>query len=358
MKLIATSVTALVLLAACKDKKPDPPATGPSPGPARPVVRPSQQPLPQLPALALPDDPKRTEKVALGKALFFDKRLSGHGDRACYSCHLNEDGLGGKDPVAIGSGDKPLTRHAPVLWNVAYFQNAFYWDGRAATLEDQAKAAWAGGNMAAGADKLDGMAVTLAAMPGYKKLFEAAYGTSAVKSEHVIGALAEYMRTMVCNDTAYDRFAAGDKSALTEQQQRGLDLFLGKGTCLVCHAPPHFSTAMGVEGGVYFNTGIGTQAAEDKIDVGRMAVTKLESDWGAFKPPTLRNVTKSPPYFHDGSVAKLDEAVRLMASGGIPNKNKNTAMVDRKLSDEEIADLVAFLGALDCPGALDEPALP
>ncbi len=343
----------------CKKQEGGSVATG-SAGGGTPMVRPSQQPQPQLPPLQLADDPKRAEKVALGHVLFFDKRLSGNNDRACYSCHMNEDGGGGHDPIAIGSGDKVQTRHAPVIWNVAYYEpashkGALYWDGRAPTLEANAKAAWGGGNMGAGKDNLDNKAEELAKMPEYTKLFEAAFPGAEIKADQVASALSEYERTLICKDTAYDRYAAGDKTALSEPQQRGLDAFLGKGQCLICHAPPYFSTAMGVDNGVYFNVGIGTAGPEDKVDVGRMKVTNAATDWAAFKPPSLRNVTKSPPYFHDGSVATLDDAVKLMASGGIANKNKNPALVDRQLTDAERADLIAFLGALDCPGKLETP---
>lgn len=364
-------ILATVTLGGCKKQEP-PPAQGTGQGSATAEAppsppRPSQQPLQPLPTLELPDDPKRAEKIALGHALFFDKRLSGHNDRACYSCHQNEQGNGGKDPIAIGSGDKVLTRHSPVIWNVGYWNNAFYWDGRAKTLEANANGAWALGNMgaAAGADTpekitaaLDKKAAELANIPGYKALFDAAFPGAPVKAEHVTGALAEYMRTLVCKDTAYDRYAAGDKAALTDQQQRGFDVFQGKGRCGTCHAPPFFSTAMGLEGGAYFNVGIGTQGPEDKVDVGRMAVSKKDEDWAAFKPPSLRNVTRSAPYFHDGSVATLEDAVKLMASGGIANKNKSPLLEDAKLTAEELADVVAFLGALECPGKLDEPKLP
>jgi cytochrome c peroxidase len=359
MKLI-TAALAVAAIAGCKKKQETPTedkGSGSAPPPAA-VVRASQNPLPQLPALELPDDPKRAQKVALGHVLFFDKRLSGANDRACYSCHMNEDGNGGHDPLAIGSGDKVLTRHSPVIWNVGYFKNAFYWDGRAATLEDNVKGAWGGPNMNAGKDNLDKKAAELAKNKDYKKLFEAAFDKTEIKGDQVAQAIAEYMRTLICKDTAYDKYAAGDKAALSEQQQKGLDVFAGKGQCIVCHAPPYFSTAMGVDGGIYFNVGIGTQVAEDKVDVGRMKVSNDAKDWAAFKPPSLRNVTKSPPYFHDGSVAKLDEAVKLMASGGIKNKNLNPVLADRGLTTEEMADLIAFLGALDCPGKLEEPKVP
>jgi cytochrome c peroxidase len=326
--------------------------------PDTPKVRPSQQPLPQLPLLELADDAKRAEKIELGHVLFFDQRLSGANDRACYSCHKNEDGNGGHDPVAIGSGDKALTRHAPVMWNIAYFKSSFYWDGRAKTLEDNAKGAWGGPNMNAGKDNLDKKAAELAAIPGYKKLFDAAFPGTEIKGDQVANALSEYERTLICKDTAYDKYAAGDKAALNDQQQRGLDVFLGKGQCVTCHAPPFFSTAMGVEGGIFYNVGIGTDQPEDKVDVGRMKVSNRPEDWASFKAPSLRNVTKSPPYFHNGSVATLEAAVKLMSSGGIPNKNKNPALADRALTDAERADLIAFLGGLDCPGKLEEPKLP
>lgn len=370
------SRTLVIVLAAaafgCKSADKKPAAGSGSATPVEPPKRMSQSPQPQLPP-PQPDraeDPNRDAKVALGHQLFFDKRLSGANDRSCYSCHMNEDGNGGHDPIAIGSGDKKLTRHSPVIWNVAYWpEGTFYWDGRTKTLEANVNGAWGGGNMggAPGADTpekttaaLDKRAADLVKVAGYKALFDAAFPNTAIKAEQVNSAIAEYMRTLICNDTAYDKYAAGDKSALSDQQQRGLDLFLGKATCTVCHAPPTFSTAMVVvpsgPAGVYFNVGIGTKdVPEDKVDVGRMKVSNKPEDWAAFKPPSLRNVRKSPPYFHDGSVAKLEDAVKLMASGGIPNKNKSPLIADKQLSDAELADLVAFLGALDCGGKLEEP---
>lgn len=363
MKLPFALGIAAALVGCKKNKTETPPqpepgsgsATAPAPPPAQ---RPSQLPLAQMPNLELPPDPKRAEKIELGHVLFFDKRLSGNNDRACYSCHMNEDGNGGHDPVAIGSGNKPQPRHAPVLWNTAYYQEAWYWDGRAPSLEANAKAAWGGGNMAGGDDaKLDKKAAELAKIPGYKKLFEAAFPGTPIKADQVTQAIAEYERTMICKDTRYDKFAGGDKTALNDQEQRGLDVFLGKGQCLICHAPPFFSSAMGVPKGFFQNIGIGTDGVpEDKVDIGRMKVTNNPADWAAFKPPSLRNVTKSPPYFHNGSVAKLEDAVKLMSTGGIANKNKTTLLADRGLTDAERADLIAFLGALECPEKLEPPA--
>lgn len=341
-------LAAAAAVVACKAKE-SPSGQGSAPPPTRqPIARPSQQALMPMPALELPPDAKRDAKIALGRRLFFDKRLSGHGDRACDSCHQNEDGTGGHDPLATGSA-----RHAPTLWNVGYYKAAFNWDGEAKTLGAAAVAAWASPMMGLGVDNVDKKAAELAALPDYKPQLADAFGTGKITVDQIAEALAEYERTLICKDTAYDRFAAGDKSALTEQQQRGLDVFLGKGQCVICHAPPYFSTAMNSQGGVYFNAGIGTGVPEDKVDIGRMKVTDKPQDWATFKPPSLRNITKSPPYFHDGSVARLEDAVKLMAGGGIPNKNLNPVLVDRKLSDAERVDLIAFLGGLDCPGKLE-----
>lgn len=355
MKPTTFAFVMVALLGCSKDK--DKGATEDK-GSATPVQaqRPSQMKQTPLPPLQLPDDPQRTAKVELGHHLFFDKRLSGAGDLACYSCHQNEDGNGGHDPIAVGSGGKKQTRHAPVIWNVGYYKAGLYWDGRAPTLEANAKGAWGGGNMGAGPDNLDKMAAQLAALPEYKPLFEAAYPKTEIKQDQVENALSEYERTLICKDTAFDKYANGDKTALSEQQQKGLDVFAGKGMCNVCHTPPFFTQAMGTDQVVFYNVGIGTEVPAEQVDVGRMKVTNQPTDWAAFKPPSLRNVGKSAPYFHDGSAAKLEDAVKVMSTGGIPNKNKTPLQEDRKLTPQETDDLISFLHALDCPGKLDPPA--
>jgi cytochrome c peroxidase len=350
---VTRSIIAVAIALVACGKSSDKQHPGHESGSAKPTtMRP-----PSMPPLVLTSDAKRKEKIELGHVLFFDKRLSANNDRSCYSCHQNEDGNGGHDPIAIGSGDKKQTRHAPVIWNVAYYDNALYWDGRAKDLEANAKGAWAKGNMGVGDDKLDAKAAELGAIPGYKKLFDAAFPGEPITPDHVVNAIAEYERTLLCNDTAYDNWAAGDATAVTEQQQRGFNVFMGKAVCVTCHAPPMFSTAMMTPGGMYFNVGIGTKGISmDLVDIGREKITNKEADWAAFKPPSLRNVTRSAPYMHDGSIAKLEDAVKLMSSGGIDNKNKSAAMVDHRLTDDERADIVAFLGALACPGKLEPPA--
>ncbi|HET9956333.1 MAG TPA: cytochrome c peroxidase [Polyangiaceae bacterium] len=315
--------------------------------------------LPTLPPVPIPADNPMTEaKVKLGHQLFFDKRLSVDGSRACYSCHLNEDGTGGHDPTAIGPKNKALPRHSPVLWNVAYLPK-LYWDGRSDSLEAQGTAAWAGGNMGVGKENLEAKAKEIGKIAGYKKQFKEVFGSPDPTPANIVAALSAYERTIICDNTAYDKYAKGDKSALNDSQKRGLELFMGKAACATCHTPPHFSIAALGKDGAFFNTGMGTQdKKEEEIDKGRMAVTQKDSDFAAFKPPMLRNVTKTAPYFHNGSQPVLKEAVRFMASGGYKNKNLTPLLADRKLSDAELDSIVSFLGALECPGKLEEPKLP
>lgn len=365
---IALLAGALALTAACKKKpeeaaKPEEPATLEQPAkpeePAQevPEVKLEVPPAP-FPAMRIPKDNPQTEaKIALGHQLFFDKRLSVDGSRSCYSCHQNENGNGGETPLAVGAKEKQLTRHSPSIWNVGYL-DALYWDGRAPSLEAQAKGAWGGGNMGVGKEKLGEKTAELAKIEGYKSQFDAVFPGEGLTPDTVAKALAAYERTLVCDRTAYDRFAAGDPSALTAEQKKGYLLFAGKAQCVLCHAPPLFSNAMGVAGGVFHNVGIGTDKTESEVDVGRAAVTKDDSDWAAFKVPSLRNVSKSAPYFHDGSAATLEQAVALMASGGIDNKNKSPLLENRSLSKEEISAITAFLAALDCEQTLAEPELP
>lgn len=354
---LAASLLIVFAVAACKSKPAEEKAAPPAEAPVKKVEMP---PAPAaFPELNIPEgNPQSPEKVALGHQLFFDARLSIDGTRSCYSCHQNEHGNGGETPLAVGAMEKQLTRHSPVIWNTAYF-DAFYWDGRAGSLEAQAKGAWGGGNMGVGADKLAAKAAELAKIKGYKEQFKKVFPAEGMTPDTIAMAISAYERTLICDDTAYDRYAKGEENALTDEQKQGWALFMGKGQCVVCHAPPLFSSAMGVPGGLYYNVGIGTAGkAEDHIDVGRNAVSQQDADWAAFKVPSLRNVSKSAPYFHDGSVGTLSEAVKLMATGGIANKNKTPLLADRGLSREELGSLVAFLGALDCGGTLDQPDLP
>jgi len=281
-------------------------------------------------------NPMTQAKVELGRRLYFDVRLSGDGKLSCYSCHVCESGLTDGRPTAIGAFGKSIGRAAPTMWNVGY-HDSLYWDGRSASLEAQALAAWKGGNMGA---KPDSIVAALQGDPNYAAAFQAVFG-AAMTPANVTQALAAYMRTILCTDTAYDRYERGDKKALNAAQLRGWELFRGKAACATCHVGTLFTDLR------YHNAGIGMQAANP--DPGRFKVTQRSSDMGAFKTPTLRDIGRSAPYFHDGSVATLEEAVRLMASGGIANPHKDPQLVDSKLNAAELKDLVAFLRALDCP---------
>jgi cytochrome c peroxidase len=320
----------------------------------------SLPPLPEPPSsfgpLRVPaNNPTTPAKVRLGQELFFDPALSVDGTRSCYSCHQNEDGTGGHEPTAIGAKNAPLPRHSPVLWNVGYLPK-LYWDGRSDSLEAQAKAAWAGGNMGVGEANLSAKADEIANMPKYQPLFAAAFPGIGATPTSIVQALSAYERTLFCADTKVDRHLAGDSSALNDQQKAGLELFIGKAGCHACHTPPFFSDAYLAEDGSYHNIGVGFAGkAANAVDVGRQKVTNLADDFAAFKTPSLRNVSRTAPYLHDGSLAKLRDVVRFMAGGGYKNPKLDPKMVDKKLSDGEIDALVAFLGALECGGKLEAP---
>jgi cytochrome c peroxidase len=304
------------------------------------------------------NNPTTAAKVRLGNQLFFDQQLSVDGTRSCYSCHQNEDGTGGHEPMAVGAQGKQLTRNAPVMWNVAYLPR-LYWDGRADSLEAQVLGAWAGGNLGIGKEGLEAKAEALGDKPEYRAQFDAAFPGIGATPDTVAQAISAYERTLFCGDTAFDRFVEGDQTALNAEQKAGMDIFTNKAECHSCHTPPHFPDALGNEDGAYHNVGVGIEGkSEAEVDVGRQKVTGNASDWAAFKTPTLRNVTKTAPYLHDGSIAKLDEVVRFMAGGGHPNKALDEKMIkmrERKLSEQDVTKLVSFLGALECSGSLTPP---
>ncbi|WP_434422643.1 cytochrome-c peroxidase [Nannocystis pusilla] len=292
---------------------------------------------PEVPA----DNPMSAAKVELGHKLFMDKRLSVDGTRSCYSCHQNELGNADGRAKALGPGDKELARNTPTIWNVAY-HTALYWDGRSPTLEKQAIGAWKGGNMGVGEDKLAAKAAEIGALPEYKAEFARVFALKdgdPVLPEHVAKALSAYERTLLCGGTAWD------KNSMNEAQQRGWELFRGKAACTTCHAGDNFSDDL------YHKMGIGLSDAGEGTDKGRLDASKDPADTYKFRTPTLRNVTRTAPYFHDGSVADLRTAVKMMA-GGPKREGLDPNYADRGLTDAEVDDLVAFLGALECPGSL------
>ena len=355
---------AIAILACSRNDPPQPSAQHASPAAsASPAVaaRPlSLPPLPEPPPLFGPlrtpaNNPTTAAKVLLGQHLFFDPALSVDGSRSCYSCHQNEDGTGGHEATAIGAKNAQLPRHAPVLWNVAYLP-ALYWDGRANSLETQARGAWSGGNMGVGEQGLASKSDAIGAAPAYSALFAAAFPGVGATPTSIVQAIASYERTLFCADTKFDRHFAGDASALDADEKAGLELFIGKASCHSCHTPPLFSDAYLAEDGSYHNLGVGLAGkAPGEVDVGRQKVSQIAEDFAAFKTPSLRNVTRSAPYLHDGSLAKLEDVVRFMASGGYKNPAIDPKMVDKKLTDDDVKKLVAFLGTLECTGKLEPP---
>lgn len=291
-------------------------------------------------------NPLTVAKAKLGWHLFFDPRLSGDGKKACYSCHLNDRGL--SDGVALNQGafDKPLTRNTPTLWNVGFLRE-WYWDGRAKTLEAQALAAWKGANM--GASEPEKVVAALNEIAPYRTLFTAAFGEPATV-DNVAQALASYMRTIISQTTPYDAWKAGDEKAVSDAVKRG-EIAFQKAKCDNCHSGKLLTDQL------FHNVGIGMD--QESFDVGRFKVSNEEKDKGAFKTPTLRDVAESAPYFHDGSVATLEEAVQFMVGGGRENPYLDRANLQKAdLSEAEIADLIEFLKSLTETTELEPPALP
>lgn len=302
-----------------------------------------------------PDNPMTRAKVELGHKLYYDQRLSGDESRSCYSCHLKEHGLTDGRPKAVGAYEVNLPRKSPTMWNIGYHQE-FYWDGRAKSLEAQVKAAWTGGNM--GVSGKDGRPSTadicakLDKLEGYRREFQAVFG-GACTEENVVKALAAFVRTIVANheNSAWIRFREGDEWALSEQARRGYKVFAEKAKCTNCHDGLLLTDLQ------YHNIGIGMKAKEP--DLGRFNVTKVDKDRGAFKTPTLIDISKRAPYFHDGSVATLEEAVDLMLGGGLKNQWLDTVNLQpAKLTKEERDDLLVFLKELDAEYKIPTPQLP
>jgi len=294
----------------------------------------------------IPDDnPMTPEKVALGGQLFFDQRLSGDGTRSCYSCHVCEQGLTDGLPTSVGAFGKKLPRSSPSLWNIGY-HTEFYWDGRSPSLEAQALAAWKGANMGANPDSI---AQVLNQIAGYREQFQQVFGTEAT-ADAIVKAISAYERTILCGNTAFDRWQQGDENAVSARAKQGWEVFRGKAACGTCHAGILFTDLQ------YHNVGIGMD--KETPDIGRNKVSNEDKHLGAFKTPSLRDVTRSAPYFHDGSVATLEEAVKLIAGGGRENPHRDPLLKPANLTDDEMGALLDLLATLECPCDLKAPPLP
>ena len=320
--------------------------------PAGPAAQPGAE-LPKiplgLPPLKIPEDnPMSAEKVELGKMLYFDPRLSKDGTVSCATCHDPKKAWAEDRPTSVGIGSQRGDRNAPTVINAAYAESQF-WDGRAATLEEQALGPIE--NPIEMGHKLEAMIADLSKIDGYREQFKKVFGTEITK-EGVAKAIAAFERTVLSGNSPYDRYMAGQKDALTEAQKRGLELF--EDNCRVCHTPPLFSNWG------FYNAGVGSDKPEP--DKGRMEVTGKPADMGKFRVPHLREVANTAPYFHDGSAATLEDAVALMAGGGKDNPNlapMMKAVREAKLTEQDRKDLVEFLKALSGEYPIvDPPKLP
>ncbi|MFC7049479.1 cytochrome-c peroxidase [Emcibacter nanhaiensis] len=326
--------------------------------------------LPVTPSLP-PDTPLQPDLVKLGKRLFNEKGLSLNGDVACSSCHILGNGGDDDSMVSTGIFDLRGTRNAPTVWNAAFLSRLF-WDGRATSLEDQAKGPFIN-PVEMGMPTVTAVEEAVRSLPGYAADFEQAFGSPhAITIENITSAIASYERTLIVPDTAYDRFVRGEAGALTPQQMRGMALFAGIG-CRNCHRDPTFSAAGKIKAaGVWkpfpaFSNNSYVQEYNLMDDRGR-ADSQLASGPGLWRVPSLRNVANTAPYFHNGSVDKLEKAITIMAITQLgkkvvagntsempvitwePDARKLSPYRPRVLTRDDIKALAAFLGSLSDAG--------
>jgi cytochrome c peroxidase len=292
------------------------------------------------------------EKVRLGRWLFFDPRLSADGTVSCATCHRPEHAFSEPTAVSTGIRGQRGTRKAPPIVNAATaVYPAFFWDGRARSLADQAKGPIANpvemGNTHAGAAR------AVAAAAGYRAAFREAFGDERVDIDRIAAALAAYEATRLSGGSAYDRYEAGDDSALSPLAKEGRDLFFGAGRCSACHLGPNLTDARFHNIGIGYAWQPGLAHRDAFADPGRAAVSSEERDTGAFKTPGLRDVSRHAPYMHDGSIATLEEVVFYYVTGGNSNPWLAPELREMRLQGWHVRPLVAFLEALDGEGFAD-----
>ncbi|HEY8209433.1 MAG TPA: cytochrome c peroxidase [Myxococcaceae bacterium] len=280
------------------------------------------------------DNPTTKEKAELGYLLFFDKRLSKDDSMACAGCHFPEKSFTDGRALSPKVGGAMNTRNAPTLLNVAYGQT-FYWDGRMPTLEKVCGAAWKG---QLGAEDKAAIAAKLNKVPKYRAHFQRAFKADAT-ADNVEQAMAAFLRGLKSGDAPWDKFEDGDKAAVSKDAQKGFEAFKNNG-CTLCHVPPLYTDQM------FHNVGVGADKPEAERDHGQKVATKDDKDEGKFKTPSLRDIADSGPYFHDGSVATLAEAVDFMANGGKKNPNLDQNLKPHKLKPADKKAILAFIESL------------
>ncbi len=309
------------------------------------------QALPKV-APAPDNNPTTAAKVTLGKMLFMDPRISSTGTVSCNSCHNVMEGGDDSRTFSMGVHGQLGGRNAPTVWNAA-FHSVQFWDGRVDLLEDQAKGPITN-PVEMGEPDHDHTMVKIKAIPGYKPYFEKAFGRNSMTIDNLAKAIAAFERTLITPDSPYDKYVSGDKHAISAQQIRGMKTFAATG-CTSCHSGAAFNgPSMDFGKGFYAKFPTFADNAYNKdynlsADKGRQEATGKAADAHMFRVPTLRNITDTAPYFHNGSVNSLSEAVRIMAK----------VQLNKTLNDQEVSDIVAFLSALTGPyPEISMPRLP
>lgn len=323
-----------------------------------------------------PDIPKQNPltpaKVELGRKLYFDKRLSADGTVSCATCHDPLKGFADGRPVAVGIKNQSGARNSPTVLYTG-FNEVQFWDGRAPTLEEQAKQPLVN-PVEMGQPSHAAVAKGIAALPEYGDGFAAAFGSREVTIDRIAEAIAGFERTLAPFTSPFDRFMGGDKQAISESAQRGFVLFQGKARCITCHefnaSFPYFTDNkfhnIGVamkgdfeklarEAGTVSARGAETQQAALAHKpgfeaLGRWIVTHQPKDIGAFKTSGLRNIALTAPYMHDGSQKTLEEVMDFYNKGGEPNPNLDGGIRPLNLTKEEISDIIAWMQSLTDDG--------
>lgn len=288
-------------------------------------------------------------KVELGKTLFFDPRLSKDNTLACASCHVPALGFSNGQPVAKGIKGQLGTRNVPSLYNVAYRTHLF-WDGRAGSLEQQVLEPIQ--NPIEMDQDLRQLVAELNAVPGYVAGFRSVFGTG-VSADGIAQAIAAFERTIISNNSPWDRFMAGDESALSDSAKRGVRIFNERAKCVTCHHGPNFTDNQFHALGLPARDGI-------PADQGRYAVTLNDDDLETFRTPSLRQVADSAPYMHNGMFATLEEVLEfyVKAEGRPAHRHPLITPLDL-LSDHDQKDLLAFIRSLSSdPVVVIPPPLP
>lgn len=304
-----------------------------------------KSPLGLVPVMWPKDNPYSAAKAELGWLLYFDKRLSGDATVSCATCHDPKRAFADGAAFSTGIRGQLGGRSAPTVINRALSLDQF-WDGRAKTLEEQAKGPIE--NPVEMDLSHETCVKRIGGIDGYRKRFQNAFGTDKVTIDLIAKAIATFERLVLSGNSPYDRFKAGDKAALSAAQQRGMEIFFSNNArCDSCHEGVNFTN------GKYANVGIGME--KPAPDLGRYEISKQEEDRGAFKTPTLREIANTGPYMHDGSLKTLEEVVDHYNKGGVGASGKKNKWLHQdvrplNLKDDEKKDLVEFLKALSGEG--------